>query len=468
MVGKTGLFSHSRTPTHRDPGQVPVGKPGGRLPPEGKDAMNRSFELCRIRRCPTRSPGGFTLIEVLIATALTLLLMGAVVQIFGAIGSTVSDSRSTLELTDRLRTTEVRLQMDLEGITAIMLPPRSPETCEGYFECIEGPSRNPSALAVNNDPGATFPQDATVGDVDDVLMFTTLSKGQPFVGLCKGQPVESHIAEVAWFVRGRTLYRRVLLVAPGAPIVNQPGGFFAQNDISVHVNPAGNLVANALSDLTQRECRFAHHPTEFPFDVRGWGQLGLPTLRECSSAQYMAGREPPTTLSATAIDYWSNKPYPDGVDQETGTLGTYADGTRMAEDVILTNVIGFDVKLWDPGSGQYVDLGANNAILLSGPGDQRSQLHGGNARVYCTWSTHYEHDGIDQDGDDLTDEAHNGFDDPDTLTGSLMGGADDVGERETAPPYPVPLRGIQVKIRVFEPDSRQIREVTVVQDFLPK
>ena len=38
----------------------------------------------------------------------------------------------------------------------------------------------------------------------------------------------------------------------------------------------------------------------------------------------------------------------------------------------------------------------------------------------------------------------------------------------TAPPYPIPLRGIQVKIRTFEPDSRQVHEVTVIQDFLPQ
>jgi len=431
--------------------------------------MKRPFALNSIHRRPRCSFGGFTLIEILIATALTLLIMAAVVQIFGAIGNTVNDSRSTLELTERLRTTEVRLQMDLEGVTAVMLPPRSPQTAEGYFECIEGPSRNPSAFAVNNEPGATFPKDTTVADSDDVLMFTTLSKGRPFVGLCNGQPIESHIAEVAWFVRGRTLYRRVLLVAPGAPIGNQPAGFFAGNDISVRVNPAGVLVANTLSDLTRRECRFAHDPTVFPFDARGWGQLGLPTLRECSSSSYMAGAQVPVSVSAVnQIDYWRN-PHPwSEVDPETGTLSTYADGTRVAEDVILTNVIGFDVKLWDPGSGAYVDLGADKATILAGPGDQRSQLDTGNARVYCTWSTHYEHDGIDQDGDDIVDPQNNGFDDPDTVTGSLMSGADDVGERETAPPYPVPLRGIQVKIRVFEPDSRQIREVTVVQDFLPK
>jgi hypothetical protein len=47
-------------------------------------------------------------------------------------------------------------------------------------------------------------------------------------------------------------------------------------------------------------------------------------------------------------------------------------------------------------------------------------------------------------------------------------GVDDAGERETQAPYPYPLRSIQVKIRAFEPDSRQIREVTVVQDFMPQ
>ena len=58
--------------------------------------------------------------------------------------------------------------------------------------------------------------------------------------------------------------------------------------------------------------------------------------------------------------------------------------------------------------------------------------------------------------------ATNGFDD------DSNGIVDDVNEQITSPPYPAPLRGIQVKIRVFEPDSRQVREVTVEQDFLPK
>jgi hypothetical protein len=65
--------------------------------------------------------------------------------------------------------------------------------------------------------------------------------------------------------------------------------------------------------------------------------------------------------------------------------------------------------------------------------------------------------------------SHNGFDDQIAETGAVANGVvDDDVEKLTSPPYPHPLRGIQVKIRVFEPDSRQIREVTVVQEFLPQ
>jgi hypothetical protein len=253
-----------------------------------------------------------------------------------------------------------------------------------------------------------------------------------------------------------------------------------------------------LGDLTKHECRYAHpltnglpcHP-HFSVDWNNnpptisptqWATvgvdsssgtvislgLGLPTLRECSSSFWAAGDLPLgfVLTPATTIDFWSNPhPWPAAeVEPLTGTLTAYLDpsNTRVAEDVILTNVIGFDVKACDPVAGGYVDLGydPSNASVspFAGPGDPRS----GMIRVYDTWSFHYEHDGIDQDGDVLIDEGTNGFDDDGN------GIVDDPGEMETSPPYAVPLRAIQIKIRVYEPDSRQIREVTVVQEFLPK
>ena len=47
-------------------------------------------------------------------------------------------------------------------------------------------------------------------------------------------------------------------------------------------------------------------------------------------------------------------------------------------------------------------------------------------------------------------------------------GVDDVGERETTPPYDKPLRGMQVIIRTYEHDSRAIRQVRVNQHFMPE
>lgn len=473
-----------------------------------------------------RLPRGYTLVEILVATALTLIMMGAVVQIFGEIGQSVNDSRATLEISDRLRAASARLQLDLAGVTVVPLPPR--EIGDGYLEIIEGPAGPafpPSDVAWNTDLDQPDP---TVGDFDDILMFTAHSYGRPFVGRCRNAAdltgtLESDTAEIMWFLRGRTLYRRVLLVAPGAQSLidgsNNAGNrngvideaelpddrsFYHEHDLSVR-RVANGWMLNSLADLARRENRYAHRTDVFPFDVRGWGQLRLPLLCECAHPDWDAGNVAPVavTFDPPIIDFWIN-PHPwQEVHSRLGALNRYYDPDeldhRVGEDVILTDVIGFDVKVWDPTApagggalGAYVDLGwqdrpwRHRASQQDGPADRSvpSFQHNGHprsglaappdaaptdvdgARVYDTWTLHYEHDGRDQDqavdGGAGTDQASNGFDD------NGVGGIDDCTERETWAPYPVPLRGIQVKIRVFEPDSRQIREITVVQDFLPK
>jgi type II secretory pathway pseudopilin PulG len=512
---------------------------------------------------------GYTLVEILVATVLTLVLMGAVVQMFGALGQSITDSRSFLEASERLNSAAARLQMDLKGITVKMIPPRNPDDGEGYFEYIEGPAppqqyvqkrntfyspydwdNNPLGIEprpVNTDNGQT---DTTVGDFDDILMFTTRSTGRPFVGMFnfgtalnpKVKSIQSDVAEVIWFIRGRTLYRRQLLVAPGVwnNLITPPSAsrFYESNDISVRWDPvAGVIVPNTLSDLTRRECRYAHPTDVFPFDARRWGLLGMPTLRESATWDISNPPWPPSipnlpplnpvypskyfylsSFSPTfnlPFDFWTNDAshrLPD----PCPTLVKGPPSIRIADDIILTNVIGFDVKAWEPALGQYVDLGYEMrpfdpsnpskvqeikhypaAIPTDAPEDPSGKMFyhrgysslnapdSGNGyyayllgcyfknnpsttifapRVYDTWSTHYESVGLA--GLDPTayppGRSTNGLDDD----GNGM--VDDEGEKITSPPYPAPLRAIQVKIRVFEPDSRQIRELTIVQDFLPK
>jgi hypothetical protein len=112
--------------------------------------------------------------------------------------------------------------------------------------------------------------------------------------------------------------------------------------------------------------------------------------------------------------------------------------------------------------------------------------------IWDTWSTHYEYDGIDNDLDGLIDEGVDGIDNPTSLTASGASAVssfgntnnriraytaafypsfanlavDDPSEMEAPPPYRYPLRSIQIKIRAFESDTKQVREVTVVHEFL--
>jgi len=424
-----------------------------------------------LRLCKSFDSFGYTLVEILVATVLSLILMGAVVRMFGDVGESITDSRSMLESADRLRVAEARLQLDLAGITATPNPPRKPENNEGYFEYIEGPIAQATAptYARNSDSSTA---DTTVGDFDDILMFTTRSKSRPFVGKygSSGATIQSDVAEVAWFLRGNTLHRRVLLVAPGATIPTTYSGtnYYTLYDISASVqNRTGTpqLTANTLGDLTRRECRYAHS-TSAPYGISWhWTYSSttfptLPTVAECTANGWLPSTTS-KTLTSTPLDLWTNDTNYRLTDQAYATAAS-----RYADDVILTNVIGFDVKGWDPVYGDYKDLGYGGATYASTVGTTaalglghfghpNSGLVGSatTARVYDTYSTSYE-----------SADASDGFDNGSGTAGII----DDDGEKGVAPPYPIPLRGIQVKIRTFEPDSKQVREVTVVQDFLPQ
>ncbi len=412
-------------------------------------------------RCGYHSPRrpGYTLVEILTATVLMIIIMLAVTVIFASVTESIGQSRATLEMTQRLRSASALLKQDLENVTVAMTPPAHPRDNSGYFEYVEGPIGPvvvPENVAWNIDNNAA---DSTVGDIDDILMFTAKTEGEPYVGLVtidvNGVPTptatKSNTAEIIWFVRGRTLYRRVLLVKPDASVIGGPGGFYATNDLSVRkdwrLDGTPYLAANTLADLTKPECRFGHHPDPriwtawnttnrytnerrpHPFFYRPWlgfplgtpsdpvywvPGLGLPILAECSAGNWQAGgplpiNTPPSpvnpalaadVLGAGPFDAWAN-PHPWGnVNALTGAITNYA-GARIGEDVVLTNVIGFDVKAWDPYAPNSTrrfrqcfllpgDPSCNTALKAFREFDERSlvdadhrsvcrsELHGGN------------------------------------------------------------------------------------------
>ncbi len=526
-----------------------------------------------------RCPAGLTLVEMMVAMAISLLMMAAVAQLFASVSAGVSASRASITMSEALRATARRLQSDLGGVTVTMQPPRRPESGEGYFELIEGP--NNDSTAYNNTSGnltLSLANGAAIntltGDADDVLLFTTRSKdGQPFVGKFYNPntgnyaTVESQTAEVAWFavengmtvpivgvgntmttVPLYTLYRRMLLVAPeyNGIVKSMPGytlkAFFNLFDLSARYDTTnGVMVLNTLGDLTKRENRFAHGYFSAttpgpPYPIIVTGSAG----NYNTSGTGLQGLDP--------LDIYSTLP------------GSTTNLNRVGEDVVLTNVLAFDVRVYDPtvplyaagdlmtalnpadigywtaasnasspvGYGDFVDLGygykwnwtqtnppvwtlsggtALNLTLSTFSGPPLTMPAGGANlafgpygssnlynfyMLYDTWSQHYEDAGpwnsyinfsetnaiasgsghFASGSNGFDDDGNGTVDDPASPASPAINGSNGIaatpGEQQYPAPYPTPLRGIQVKIRTYEPDSKQVREVTVTQDFLPQ
>lgn len=413
-------------------------QPGERATLErGGDAMKYRNTSLRARR------KAVTLIELLVAIAATLVLMTAVTTAISMLGGRMGNNRATIEMIDQLRSVRQKLQSDLAGHTAQALPWQDAETGGGYIEIIEG-----------NDPQmqdrlSGWPSgDNRFGDRDDIIALTVRSQGPPFVSTdaasAGGNDDESYVAEVIWYLKpdqsapsiGRPLfklYRHVELVLPNAGV-----GGAATTD-------------GRLAELTLRENR--------------WGTLN--GKRSETMPSELISRNLPT----------------------------------RREDVVLTNVLSFDVKVWDPQApiyadsanekrvrspgdpgyptspggtvidrGAYVDLGYFRELntsttptshFSSFPSQSGASVW--SSPTWDTWPRFYERDGKDQNGNGKIDEGYDGID-----NGGLQGVVDDPGELETRPPYSHPLRGIRITIRIYEPASQQVRQISVVQHFMPE
>jgi hypothetical protein len=400
--------------------------------------------------------------------------MSVVAQLFSLLGRTVSQSTNVQDMNAQLRSAARILRRDLDGITVDAKPPARADREQGYLEIIEGTAKDGLGIA---------------GDWDDAILFTSTSLNDPYRGSLNGVDggFQSQSAEIAWFcavsndqplasygITTYTLYRRQLLAA--AYIGERPFAtanenenrlvfsswpeFYQANDISARREGASRewLYPNSLSDLTKRENRFLH-AAAFPHQFLG-----------------------------------------------DGNAGAILSGDRLGDDVVLTNVIAFDVRVFDPraavqsaggvpaipgdegygsgavaGTGAYVDLGWDRtktnpiATTAAFPPPGQSVFEGRGVSLvnattssqftlptYDTWSSHYETNGRDENGLNGPDEGTNGRDD------NSNGLVDEASEAETSAPYPIRLRGIEIRIRCCDPRSRQIRQVTVRHAFVPR
>ncbi len=151
------------------------------------------------RRWRGGSNRGFTLVEMLVAMAVTLLLMAALGKGFAYIGESIRDSRVQVELTNDLRDVTNRLQEDLTRCTVPMQPSREGSEPDGYFMYYEGPVTDATSslfLSVN-DPKNPAPE-SRYGDFDDYLAFTAVATGDNwFTGMVPRFILDQKTAELA-------------------------------------------------------------------------------------------------------------------------------------------------------------------------------------------------------------------------------------------------------------------------------
>ena len=444
---------------------------------------------------------GLTLVEMLVAMAATLLLLGLVAQLFSMVGQGVNGSRNAVEMADRTRTVQLMLRNDLIGATAFGLaPPLDPERNLGYFEIVEGPEHEYGRAFA--DPTKVASDDRLMGDCDDVLAFTTRASGDTFTGMLDANAraaIQSPYAEVIYFCRQMkntqnpqlcTLHRRQRLVV-AYPVA---GAFEMGNsalpgidtDISCRLR-AGRLLPNTLGDLTKRENRFLRD-TQFPY--------ALDYLRQSESLRLTGPREGEDVILTNVLAFDvrvfdidaplrrigdqllvpGDPGYNDSESVPSSLQGGFVDlnwpRVRRNGDPAVTDPAKRDEWVWDraagpglfgsgmPAAGWFSGLGISvrNAQPLSiQPPGSSGQAYA----TYDTWSSHYEVNGLDEDGVAGVDQGTNGLDDAIGGVWPANGRVDDAREAETSPPYPVRLRGIEITIRCYEPAARQVREVKV-------
>jgi hypothetical protein len=301
-------------------------------------------------------------------------------------GYTVDDTDDVLQLTVALQSSSSER---IFGRAAAVFPDSTPNTATP-----PGPYYGPS----NNNP-ASPPYWINQPESDDVLGTRNL------VG-------SSTVAEVCYFLRAGILYRRVLLVRDllnvspkptdgnprddsgvalnmGAYLAGGTSNFWTDFDYSawfdgstlqfhsVNTIPSSFDLGANISPFSQALPKVLGNPAyRFGFNSSLGTNFGLPreyitsggnlyfigrfTQRETSDPNFgypgqVTGGVPNPMDPGTTLTY----------DVVNGVVTNYQNGPRAGEDVLMSNVLAFDIKVWDPAAS----LGPDGLPGIAGVND---------------------------------------------------------------------------------------------------
>jgi prepilin-type N-terminal cleavage/methylation domain-containing protein len=183
--------------------------------------------------------------------------------------------------------------------------------------------------------------------------------------------------------------------------------------------------------------------------------LGRFTLQECANSAFGYPGYIPSAgnpFNRTNLEY----------DPDTGLVrqfsGSSASATypgqiyRRGEDILMPNVLSFDIKVWDPNIFQYVDIGDDGArtapaatapTFASNSSGRLNRTYGGRPR-FDTWHP------LASVGNNVND------DEPPYLILDALSGR------------PLPLTSIQITINFRDISSNQVRQASIIQSLVDR
>ncbi len=361
---------------------------------------------------------GFTLTEMLVATALVVLIMLMFAQIYGSAVGSITEQRGLANNDQKARSVVTTLRKDLQALTY-----RQPSFPYGDLQGIV-PIENGDQPIIDpvNQRGYFFiAENSDTNDTDDILQFTVqLKRGQRgdqddrgrsnrFIGKAANLGITneaekddgisgndlgaSSAAEVCYFLRGGNLYRRLLLLRdPIHSAIREDGQPTNGVGRTRRFRTAGNpdyTAANFYTDFdysaTRRDDVLWFHSVDSLANDRGVSNwpIALPKNRfgfrangasfENDSNGVYFGRFTHAETSDPNFGYpgiqptTANDPYERG--DLTLPLTTFnndyvidqlSGGSRFGEDIILTHVEAFNVEVYDFDTDAFLDLPSND------------------------------------------------------------------------------------------------------------
>lgn len=479
------------------------------------------MRLSKIRSMTMMRPG-MTLVEMLVALALSVFMMAILSEAFVSGLKSFAQLKALGDLDDRLRTVANVMRRDL----------RAPhfEGAKRLSECTLSGKPMPRLEGLGNaaviDPVAlyTFLNQLRPYQIVSPKLGYFRVEGAPNAGLfwegndSQGRPSYRDIGDALAFTvhlqgneEEKFFYGRV---EPGSPLdgfgrvgarydltANQMFSsqwaevfYFLDTDGSQNV-PGVNTPGGPIQTFNLYRRRLLLVPDEFSEATVINVPPPTPFYTPPPDTNYRTGTPSPAAayyrdndVSAFGVDTTNNGPdfyynTPADVQHPVRRFPYRAarqtsSGARDGGDLLLTNVISFDVKVWDPfayripynspapgsgpasGRGAYVDIGSDfnsgsNTLpdAASAPGDLLLPVYGYTLNQYLpsppnpanTYPLQYFDTGTIRN------------DSP-----PAVGPLGPLGPAAATHAYP--FNSIQITIRVFEPKSKQTRQITIIQD----